>query len=337
MNSHPQRLLVVRNDRLGDAILALPAVNLLRQTYPDSEIYFWAAPLVAPLIRCVEGVNGVIAGNDRNSDAVTVINPHHFDAAYCLRPTYTNALALKKAGIPIRVGTSRRWYSFLFNRRFNISRRGRNQHEADLNLALLSAAGVSGPADVPKIIIPHSAWQSAANTLQKAGLARDTLYVIIHPGSGGSAREWAPQYFRILAGELARQTGVTVVITGHNSEFDKCEIVSGGRHSNLSGRTDLLTLTAIISGAKLLVANSTGPLHLAVALGVKALGLYPPVADCLPTRWGPYQHPDWAMMPDLPQCRRCRPGTVSACACMDALAPEQVLERALTIMTSGDG
>ena len=63
-------ILVIRNDRLGDTILALPVVSILKERFPESQIYFMTAPEVAPIIRCVKGVDDVIEGNDRHTSPI---------------------------------------------------------------------------------------------------------------------------------------------------------------------------------------------------------------------------------------------------------------------------
>jgi len=333
MESGRGELLVVRNDRLGDAILSLPAILLLRRRYPDARIHFWASPSVAPLIECVDGIDQVIPGSDRGASAAgAMLRSLPIRTAYCLRPTFHNAWTLKQAGIPVRVGTSRRWYSLLFTHRVNLPRSGTTRHEADLNLDLLSAVGIDGPASFPRIIIPDAALSSVEQLLETAGFEPDQRLVVIHPGSGGSTREWPARYFRELADELTREGSAGVIVTGVVSESGKCAEVAGDEHLNLCNRLNLLELAALLSKSNLVVANSTGPLHLAVALGRRVIGLYPPVKDSRPARWGPYGHPEWALTPDLPLCRRCRHGEFSPCACMEELRPERVAELAFELL-----
>lgn len=329
MSAAGEGLLVVRNDRIGDAILALPVIPPLRKAFPESSIYFCASPTAAPLVRCVEGIDGVVEGIDSRCEPE---NPRlttlSLRTAFCLRPTFANAWRLFRAGIPVRVGTSRRIYSALFTHRINLPRRRTRLHETELNLKLLAAVGVEGEAFFPRVTIPENLLRTVGLMLPDASRRPDCRLVIVHPGSGGSAREWPVQYFRELADRLTERGNATVIVTGLRGEESKCQTVAKGGHLNLCGKTDLLELAAVISKVGLVVSNSTGPLHIAALLGVRSIGLYPPLADCLPERWGPFGHPEWAMVPDLPLCRRCHPGEISPCACMEALRPEQLFERA---------
>ncbi|MCF7810277.1 glycosyltransferase family 9 protein [bacterium] len=328
-------ILVVRNDRLGDTILALPVVSTLRKAFPKSKIHFWAAPGVAPIIRCIEGLDKILEGDDNGSvDVSNEIKSLNVKTAFCLRPTLSNARTLKKAGIPIRIGTGRRVYSPLFTHRVNISRKNSNRHEADLNMDMLAAFGIEVDCEFPIIIIPDEANLRFEEILKQHDIGNNKRIVIIHPGSGGSARDWHPRYFSELADKLASLNNVRIVVTGSESESQICDIVSLAKHINLCGKTDLLLLSALLYKSELMISNSTGPLHLAVALGSRVLGLYPPVKGCLPERWGPYGYPDWALTPDLPLCSKCKPGSFSSCFCMEQLTPDIVYKHAVEALNA---
>lgn len=328
-------ILVVRNDRLGDTILALPVVLTLKKAFPKSKVHFWAAPNAAPIIKCVEGIDNVIEADDRGSANVSdKIKSLNIQTAFCLRPTLSNAITLKKAGIPIRIGTGRRVYSALFTNRVNISRKNSRRHEADLNLDMLSSFGIDTNNKFPKILISDEVISKVEELLSQHDVSSDKKLVIIHPGSGGSARDWHPKYFSELADKLESLNRVCIIVTGSESESQICRLVSHDKHINLCGKTNLLALSALLNKSELLISNSTGPLHLGVALGRRVLGLYPPVKGCLPERWGPYRHPDWALMPDLPLCDKCKSGCFSACYCMEQLAPDIVYGHAVEALNA---
>ena len=328
-------ILIVRNDHLGDSILSLPVIPPILKHFPDSKVYFWSSATASSLIECVKGISGVLVSSDRHPDSALIkLSELNIQHAFCLRPTFSNAKTLKLAGIPSRYGTSRRLYSFLFNRRVGLKRRGGSRHEVNLNFVIVQASGVKGEPSFPEIELTEEVKNNTVEQLSKGGLAPNERYIIIHPGSAGSAREWALNHFKVLADKILDITGLVCVITGIREEAEKCMYVSGSKHINLCEMTNILSLAAIISNSELVIANSTGPLHLAVALGKKVLGLYPPVKDCTPDRWGPYGHNDWALMPELPLCSKCVPGDISNCRCMENISPDTVMKKLMTILES---
>ncbi len=327
---HLPDILIVRNDRLGDTILALPAINAIREIYPDYNIHFWAAPNIAPLIRCVQGVSEVIEGHDRNNFHIADrIKNMPIGIAYCMRATFGNAWVLKKSKIPLRIGVSRRWYSFLFNGRKGISRRKSKMHEADLNISLVRTLVEKQKGRFPKIKIPLVNYERIKQRFIENEIDIEDPYIVIHPGSGGSASDWPLEYFRELADLVKTETGFNVIVTGISSEKMKCRFVADDKHLDLSGQTNLLDLAALLDRSQLTICNSTGTLHLANALGRKVTGIYPPKKNCLPQRWGPYGRLEWALTPELPLCKKCQPGEISSCRCMETLKPSTVFEKCL--------
>ncbi len=327
-------LLVIRNDRLGDAILALPTIPLLQRKFPDARIFFWSSPGIATIIKCVEGIDDVFVSDDNGEpDITTELKQANIDTAFCLRPTFHNAITLKRAGISIRIGTSRRWYSFLFTGRVHLPRSGVNRHETDFNIDLIATLGEGKTRKFPKIIIPDEASQKISELFSNNAINDDSRIIVIHPGSGGSARNWPPEYFKQLADKIAELDDVKILISGTPQEMRLCEFVAGNRHINLCGKTNLLELAALLKKTTLLISNSTGPLHLANALGSKVLGIYPPVKNCLPLRWGPYGNLNRTITPELPLCFECHPGKISSCYCMEELSISTVFYKSLEIIS----
>ncbi|MFN3821491.1 MAG: glycosyltransferase family 9 protein, partial [bacterium] len=191
--------------------------------------------------------------------------------------------------------------------------------------------GITSTPRFPSIRIPEVAQKVVKEKLFRfSGGSRgynggsSSIIIVLHPGSRGSSPRWHPIYWKELGERLWRQKGYRVIVTGSPSEKLLGEYVAGSGGENWAGKTDLAELAALLSEARLVVASSTGPLHLAVALGKEVVGLYSPSLNTLPSRWGPYNHPEWVIMPNKPICPRCYPGRFSSCACMEELTVEAV-------------
>jgi len=330
------RVLVIRTDRIGDVILSTPVLTALKRRFPT----VFAAVLVRPytqqivedhphidqiLLDPIEDKHKGVRGLWRLRN---LLHRGRFDIALLLHPTFRLALAVWLARIPCRVGTAFRFYSLLFNHRIRQHRRTSGMHEADLNLQF--AAAVGAPVDSIELCfaVPEREKQRAQQLLDEAKVVGPL--VVIHPGSGGSAQEWPAQKFAALADRIVREWGWQVVVTGGEADQKQVNQMAAAVSVpivRLDRRLDIKTLAALLQRADLVVANSTGPLHLAAAVGSPVVGLYCPLPACHPQRWGPYHQPEGVVLPPPENCLvdsrgRCRKGE-----CMDAISVEQVWQR----------
>ena len=125
---------------------------------------------------------------------------------------------------------------------------------------------------------------------------------------------------------------VKVILTGGPNEEDIVEKVYRGTHSKplrAVGIFSIKELAALIKMSHLFVANSTGPLHIAVAVGTEVIGFYCPLVPCLPERWGPYgRRHDSVLMPAVESCKKCNRKKCEYKNCMDLISVEQAVEMA---------
>ena len=205
----------------------------------------------------------------------------------------------------------------------------------EYNLRLLEELDCRGGGDVEFFIyIPTEVEARVRTLLQSKGLHRH--FVVLHPGSGGSAKDWSPENF----GKLAECVGETdpdlkVVVTGSRGEEALCERVvraSGGRAISLAGELALKDLAALIGSARAFVSNSTGPLHVAAAIGTPVVGLFPPHRAMSKERWGPYTSSRKVLVPDTsPECGICNDGA-TGCPCMNSISVPQVAEALFSLI-----
>ncbi len=351
MFQHPKRgivsfdrILVVRTDRLGDVILTLPVCAELHRSHPGISVAMMVRRYVGPIVTGNRLVDEVLwyddaSGNPRPLDEiVSDLRARRFDAAVAVHPTPRIAWMLARAGVPVRVGTGYRLYSPLFTHRVYDHRRSGERHELEYNLRLLTALGIpSGMVETPLDfgISPSAASRTAiSRILQSLGVSPGADLVVLHPGSGGSSREWLPERFRELGLNLSRMRNVRVVVTGTPAEERVLlRVVSDARPEivSLAGMLRMDQLSALLERASLVVANSTGPLHLAVALGTPVIGLYPPIAAMSPRRWGPYGDRTLVIAGEGPvNCRKCAGG--GQCGCMLTISVERVTGEAVRLL-----
>jgi len=284
---------------MGDVILALPAARALKLTYPDAKVIFLCRNYTAPLLSMCPWLDGAIEIDKSDRQVLDEIREHHFDAAVCLFPEPRVVLLLGKAKIPLRVGTGTRLRSFKFQRRIFEHRKWALRHEVYYNLNIAKLLGIKG---IPKPLweweIPLEANTRVNTLFAKYRWNSDKPPVVLHPGSGKSAENWSLQRFAELAKHLQSE-GIPLVLTGSQEEKPVIDAVSKETNNipNLAGELTIPELAALFKRSALVVANSTGPLHLANALGTPVIGLYPLFRSMHPRRWGPLGQTEHVLTP----------------------------------------
>jgi heptosyltransferase III len=332
-----QRILVVRTDRLGDVLLTLPMLPFLRERYPQAHIAMLLNPYTGAVVRGNRYVNELIWYEEHGTPVpfdrlLRTIKSGRFDAVIIVHPTPRLAWLMFRAGVPLRIGTGYRYYSLLFNVRNFEHRKDARKHELEYNLELLRFLNCRVPSFpvTPEfdIHIPPEAELRIRQLRQSLKIDADRALVVIHPGSGGSARQWPLESFKRLARLLIEDPAVQVCVTGSEQEISvsrELAQVNSDRIYTVAGQLTLMELAALQRASDLVVANSTGPLHLAVAVGTAVVGLYPQIVPMSPRRWGPYTEKKSVFVPGKPpDCRECVHGRTPECACMASIAVEDV-------------
>ena len=335
-----QTFLISRTDAIGDVVLTLPVAGKLKQLFPDCRVVLIGRTYTAPVAAACPWVDDFLNLDDlvKKPQPAQVAALRAYDAAAILHvfPSTVLARLALKARIPIRIGTRNRWRHWLTcNRLVALSRRHSTLHEAQLNLQLLQPLGfaeILSPPEVARLVrlLPTEPLPASFRHLLDAREAGQ-LNLILHPRSRGSAREWGLDHFGQLA-RLLHEAGHRVFITGTAAEG--AELADWlAQHApflaaDLTGQLSLPQLLSFIAAADGLVAGSTGPLHLAAALGRHALGLYPPIRPMHPGRWAPLgAHAEFAVF-HKPNCEDCRTQP-AACTCIRAIEPAAVAARVL--------
>jgi ADP-heptose:LPS heptosyltransferase len=256
------------------------------------------------------------------------LRQQHFDLAIHLLPRFSLAISTYLAQITYSIGTGFRWYSFLFTHRHYEHRKHNVYHEADYNLRILGRTGIS--PQYHSDVFNHFNFSAASSeSVQK--IIRDKFgkrpFIIIHPGSGGSSIDWSLDSFIKLIRLLNKWGKFEVGITGISGErkFLASLFEADIRCQDLVGLLDLNNLAILLCHASLYISNSTGPLHLAVAMGTPVLGFYPNAPGLGPGRWGPYGRPDSEIM--IPQVHQERDIKEGLHLDMNRITPDQVLDR----------
>lgn len=288
------RIIVSRTDRIGDVVLTLPLCALLRSQL-GAQVVALGRSYTRPLLEASPHVDEVLDWDAVSERDATVqrdfLRATGADAIVHVFPRPDIARAALAAGIPLRIGTSHRWFHWVTcNALEHFSRKRSDLHEAQLNVRL--ARRLLGPS-VPSLAVLTSLTTIAPRVSLPAAvsarLREDRFRLVLHPGSSGSAREWPLERWATLA-ESLDPARVQLLITGSAAEGVALREWMSALPAgvvDLTGRLDLAELIALLARVDGLIAASTGPLHLAAAAGVHALGLFAATPPIHPGRWAP--------------------------------------------------
>ncbi len=304
-----KNILIINPFGIGDVLFTTPIVRALRDRCPGACIGYWCNARVKPLVESSPKIDKVFALSRGDLKKIYrqsllkgllaalklawQIKKGHFDICLDFSLDHRYSLLAKIAGIPRRIG-------------FNYKGRGRfltdkiglegysDKHAVEYYLDLLNFLGIEAKDRSLELNIPEGARIKAQNMLASRGVESGELLIGIAPGAGGSwgkdaaYKHWPALKFAQVADRLSDELKARIVILGDETEQPIADvIINAMKHKplDLTGKTTLETLAAVIGSLRLLVCNDGGPMHMAVALGVKTVSVFGPVSELV---YGPY-------------------------------------------------
>jgi lipopolysaccharide heptosyltransferase II len=331
----PKNILIVRTDRIGDIILSLPLARIIKSKYPDCKITFLVRNYTAAIVLGHPYIDEVIILREADgkipiNENVDLLKDKNYDTGIIVYPTFKTALIVYLSGIKTRIGSGYRWYSFLFNNKVFEHRKTAEKHELEYNIRLLKKLKIDehplqGNVNFD-LIVNSEALENVNRILLDSWIGLDKQIIIVHPGSGGSAVDLPTEKMSELVQDLAAIEDANIFVTGSETEFSLCESITlGTKAINLAGKFDLLQLTALISLSHVFISNSTGPIHIAAALGIQVIGFYPKIRACSKERWGPYTTKKVVFSPEI-NCSNCTWEQCEKLDCMNTIDINKVTD-----------
>jgi ADP-heptose:LPS heptosyltransferase len=323
-----RRILVSRTDGLGDVILTLPIAAAIRDRLPGAEIAFLVRPYTAPIVRRVAEIDRVLTV-DGAAGAIRLLRSERPDAIIFARPEFRLALEAVVARVDVRIGTGYRWYSGLFTRWVYEHRRKGEKHEAEYGVGLLAPLFEGELAvRMPELAVSHEGRRQTEHRLREVGIGGG--YLVLHPGSHGSASDYPPSLFgRVAAMIAAENPSLSIVVTaGPGEEPIAAEVASAaGAGARVVDDLSLDALSELLRNAVGFVGLSSGPAHLAALVRTPVVALYPGLPPVWPVRWEPWGEHVTTLVPhpDEPFCADCERRHPPE-NCVARITPERVTE-----------
>ena len=343
-----RNVLCVRLDALGDVLMTTPAIRALKQP-AGRRITLLCSPAGAAIARLVPEIDRTIvyeapwmkstANPDRVADQkmIRTLERGHFDAAVVFTVYSQNplpaAFTCYLAGIPLRLAyCHENPYHLLTDWVPDPEPQKEIRHECRRQLDLVANVGCVAAEEHMSMRVNKPARLAALAWLMEAGVNVDEPWVVVHPGCTAASRRYPAEHFAEVCRLLAMDQGWQIVFTGVREEcalIESIQAMAGVETASLAGRLDLEQTAALLEIAPLLIANNTGPVHMAAALGTPVVDIY----ALTNPQHTPWQVPHRVVSHDVP-CRYCYK---SICPeghhhCLRLISPDVVVRSAVDLM-----
>ena len=339
------KILIRATNWVGDAVMALPALQAVRTRFADAHIAVLALPYVAEIYEGQGIADELIAYERKGQHAgvrgrerlAAMLRDKEFDAALLLQNAFDAAWVAWRAGIPQRIGYARDGRRLLLTKAIRVPKAGEiPAHETFYYLELVRRAGwLDSLPDIPEIalLIPADEAVKAEKKLRSLGARADTMRIAVGAGASyGSAKCWPPERFAQALNQLQRERAAEVVLFGTPNETEVSAAIQAGLDRpalDLTGKTQIAELPALLSRCSAFLGNDSGAMHVAAAAGLPVVAVFGPTD---PFGTAPVT-PRCTIVQQRPYCSPC---FLRRCPidhrCMTAVAPEMVSKQLLRVM-----
>lgn len=300
--SKDKNFLVIRNDKLGDFMLAWPALSLLKKQYPDVKVSVLIPSYTRPIAEICPWIDDIITDDPHGSSAsgalqlARTLRAHEYDVSISLYSEMRTAIAAWLSRIPQRYGPATKLAQLFLNKRLrqkrSLSLKPEYEYNADLVRYYISccndkAVELQGP---PYLQFEQNETDAIRkNFIDEHSIDADAKLIFIHAGTGGSAINLTLQQYSELARIIAKSYRAHFVVTAGPDELDTANrlsgLLKGVSHSVYHSTEGLVNFSKFISICDLFISGSTGPLHIAGTLDIPTAAFYPARQSATSLRW----------------------------------------------------
>ncbi|MDD5496287.1 MAG: lipopolysaccharide heptosyltransferase II [Candidatus Omnitrophica bacterium] len=338
-----KRILIVNVNWVGDVIFSTPFIRALRERYPDAYMACLLHPRCSPVLEGNPRINEIIIYDEEGRHRslagklklIALLRKKRFDEAFILHRSFTKALIVYLAGIKERIGYPTK------NRRMLLTKCAEepegDTHKVEYFLNLARAAGIEPHDSSYEFFIKDEDGKFIRDLLKTNGIGEGDKIAVICPGGNWDPKRWPKENFALLSDMLMDKTGLKIVISGARKDVKLAENISALMKNKpviTCGKTDLKQLGALMERADLVVANDTGPMHIASAMKAKLIALFGPTS---PEITGPHGAGAYVVISKFDECDiPCYDVTCTENRCMAAIKIGDVFEEAVKILGTDD-
>lgn len=324
----PLAILFIRPGGIGDAVHLIPAINVLKVSYPDVAIDILAEKRNGDIFRLCPHVRRLFH-YDRPLDLLKSLRGNYDVVIDSEQWHRLSAVVARFVRAPLKIGFGTNERSRLFNCPVSYSH---DDYEVKCFLRLLEPLGISAQLHSagPWLTVPEYAGTKADELLNGEGNGR---FVAIFPGASIPERRWGADRFRMVVQVLAHEGIPAVVVGGGQDAADGDEIMRGLPGINLAARTSLTETAAVLKRCSVLLSGDSGILHIGVGLGIPTVSLFGPG---IARKWAPRGDNHLVINRELP-CSPCTkfgytPQCQNGAHCISEIQPEEVVAAIISLL-----
>ncbi|HLA69602.1 MAG TPA: lipopolysaccharide heptosyltransferase II [Bacteroidota bacterium] len=338
------RILVIQTAFIGDVILTLPLIQVLKEFVPKAEIDVVVVPRAAELCRNHPAIERIIEYDKRGKDKgwagfrrmVGILGEKEYQIAVLPHRSLRSALLAFLAGIPLRIGFSKGAGRFLLTKSIDYET---EKHEVERNLSLLTAIGIRDLGKVLPRVYPSRPDQEAVSRIMSAvPVPKRARVIAVAPGTIWNTKRWMKERFVELINMIV-DNGFAVVLVGGKEDRALCnEILEAAKRKsiiNAAGSLTLLESAELLSRCRLTISNDSAPMHLSVAVGTPVVAIFGATVPSF--GFSPYGPHDAVVETRGLHCRPCSIHGGTECPiktfdCMVQITPERVFSRMMDVL-----
>ena len=298
IKKHNPRVLIFRNGKIGNTIIAVPFIEKIKEIYPDATVYLVVDNLGFNLLKSNPCIDGFFIF-DRNKDSLSKqyrliknIKLHNFDISIHLRTGIRNELIAFLSKIPIRIGFKLKG-SLQFLTHITPRRKGIHVHtELSELLAYISRQNVN--LCLPRLYCDHSEELNVSTYLKSNNII-NRQYIVLHPGGETvNGLQWSLNYYKEIINIIHSNIKINIIIIGGRSEEERVrKKIATGRFVHFIFHKPIQFVSELIHQSSFFIGNDSGPAHIAQAWQIPSVIFYKNNMENF-TRWKPL-NPSLAM------------------------------------------
>lgn len=337
----PNKILIVRTDRLGDVVLSTPVIKNLRLSFPKSHIAFICRPYTRDALEGNPGLDEVIIydkyGKHKSLWASIkfsfYLRKKKFKLAIILHPTNRIHLITFLAGIPERVGWDKKLGKLLTKRIKHTKQEGK-KHELEYTLDLLMGLGIPIKHTDTYFPITSKARTTVEQLLEGEGIGEGDKFIVINPSASCPSKRWPQERFQEVIKLLKSRVSFKIIVITSQSEREFGErLVGDSGVIDLRGSLSIPELGALLKRAALFISNDSGPVHIAASFNTPVISIFGRDDSGLsPLRWGPRGEKSFCFHKDV-GCVKCLAhNCIKDFLCLQEITPQEIVDEAMPFL-----